>query len=101
MNEDPLARANRQIGLLEAQLQNHAMAWDHCQWTVTGELVLIGDIGFFGEAGAQGQVVAIDGDQAQVKVAADGQLSIHIFDECRSLVSRGKLPKLDDREWRH
>lgn len=79
------------LHLLERQLEEMAMAENHCRWTDSGFFTLVGDVGTFGKADMQ--VVAIDGVAGKVKVrAVDGGRSKSVpFSDVKVFVRRSRL----------
>ena len=87
------------IHLLEAKLQSYLSAQSHPLWTLGGEQVLIGDVGFADVDGERTEVfvTAIDADANVARVRAvwlDVDTSDHLdFGKLLELTTRGRMPK--------
>lgn len=79
------------LALLEGQLEEMAAAEHHARWLSSGQVVLVGDVGLFGQD--EWQVVAVDGVAGKLKCRPVGGTRSKSFkyQDAVEFVRRGKL----------
>ncbi len=102
--DEALIQANTTIQLLERQLRELGQAEGHPRYSVTGEIVMLGDIAQMGADLVEQRVLAMHAlpdDVATIITedpAAPWPQTAWQFTEARVLVGRQRLPKKTERE---